>query len=65
MSANVYAVEDLLKYIPYISRTLRGEIVSVEEHPHAVYYEGCKTFLVEVKPQHGFKNTYRTVAVRV
>lgn len=65
MSANVYNVQSLLVGKEYRSRTLTGEIVSAEEHPHAVWYEGCETYLVEVKPNHGFKNTYRTVAVRV
>lgn len=65
MSANVYSVKDLLVGTRYVSRSTRGEIVSAEEHPHAVYYEGCETFLVEIKPQYGSKNTYRTVAVRV
>ena len=65
MSANVYTVKDLLVGTNYRSRTLMGEIISAEEHPHAVYYEGCETFLVEVQPNSGYKTTYRTVAVRV
>ena len=64
MSANVYSVQDLLVGTRYVSRSLRGEIVSAEEHPHAVFYEGCDTYLVEVKPQYGIRNTYRTVAVK-
>lgn len=65
MSANVYNIADLLTGTRYISQSLRGEIVNAEEHPHAVWYEGCKTYLVEIRPQYGFKNTYRTVAVKV
>jgi hypothetical protein len=65
MSANVYSVSDLLTGTRYISRSLRGEIVNAEEHPHAVYYEGCKTYLVEIKPQYGSKYQYRTVAVKL
>lgn len=65
MSANVYAIKDLLVGTNYRSRTLMGEIISAEEHPHAVFYEGCETFLVEVQPNSGYKTTYRTVAVRV
>lgn len=65
MSANVYSISSLLVGTRYVSRTTRGEIVSAEEHPHAVWYEGCETFLVEIKPQYGTKNIYRTVAVKV
>lgn len=64
MSANVYSIENLLVGKTYRSRTLTGEIVSAQEHPHAVFYEGCETYLVEVKPQYGTRNTYRTVAVK-
>jgi hypothetical protein len=65
MSANVYSIESLLVGTRYVSRSVSGEIVSAEKHPHAVWYEGCDSYLVEVKPQYGFKNTYRTVAVKV
>jgi hypothetical protein len=64
MSANVYTISDLLVGTRYVSRTTRGEIVGAEEHPHAVWYQDCETFLVEIKPQYGTKNTYRTVAVK-
>ena len=69
MSANVYSVQSLLVGTNYSSRTLQGEIVSAEPHPHAVWYEGCNTYLVEVAPNSGYNNfgrrTYRTVAVKV
>lgn len=69
MSANVYSVQSLLVGTNYHSRTLQGEIVSAEPHPHAVWYEGCDTYLVEVAPNSGYNNfgrkTYRTVAVKV
>ena len=69
MSANVYSIRDLLVGTNYTSRTLQGEIVSAEEHPHAVWYEGCETYLVEVAPNSGYNNfgrrTFRTVAVKV
>lgn len=65
MSANVYTVKDLLVGTNYHSRSLQGEIISAEEHPHAVYYEGCDTYLVEVSPNSGYGTTYRTVAVKV
>jgi hypothetical protein len=68
MSANVYSVQSLLVGTNYHSRTLQGEIVSAEPHPHAIWYEGCDTYLVEVAPNSGYNNfgrkTYRTVAVK-
>lgn len=68
MSANVYSVQSLLVGTNYYSRTLQGEIVSAEPHPHAVWYEGCDTYLVEVAPNSGYNNfgrkTFRTVAVK-
>jgi hypothetical protein len=64
MSANVYSVQSLLVGTNYSSRTLQGKIISAEPHPHAVWYEGCDTYLVEVKPNNGFGSTYRTVAVK-
>jgi hypothetical protein len=64
MSANVYTIESLLVGKQYISNTLRGEIISAEPHPKAVWYDGCETYLVEVrKPYGGY--TYRTLAVKV
>jgi hypothetical protein len=65
MSANVYSIPSLLVGTRYVSRTLSGEIVSAEPHPKAVWYDGCESYLVEVKSQYGFNNKYRTVAVKV
>jgi hypothetical protein len=65
MSANVYTIKDLLVGTSYSSRTLQGEIISADEHPHAVWYDGCETYLVEVQPNSGYKTTFRTVAVKV
>ena len=69
MSANVYTIESLLVGTRYVSHTLRGEIISAEKHPKAVWYDGCETYLVEVAPQSGYgahrTSTYRTVAVKV
>ena len=64
MSANVYSVKDLLVGTRYISQSVRGEIISAEPHPKAVWYEGCDTYLVEIQKQYG-GTTYRTVAVKV
>ena len=63
MSANVYSIADLLVGTRYVSRSTRGEIISAEEHPQPIFYEGCKTFLVEISKQYG-GTTYRTVAVK-
>ena len=64
MSANVYTIENLLVGKTYNSKTLTGEIVSAEKHPHAVWYQDCESYLVEVrKPYGGY--TYRTIAVRI
>ena len=69
MSANVYTIENLLVGKNYYSKTLQGEIVSAEKHPHAVWYNDCETYLVEIIPNSGYNNwgrrTYRTVAVKV
>jgi hypothetical protein len=65
MSANVYTIENLLVGTPYRSRTLTGEIISAEQHPKAVWYQGCESYLVEVRPSNGGKVTCRTVAVKV
>ena len=68
MSANVYSVRNLLVGKTYISNTLRGEIISAEPHPKAVWYDGCETYLVQVRPHYSkplaLKDTFRTVAVR-
>ena len=64
MSANVYSVKDLLVGTRYISQSVRGEIISAEEHPKAVWYEGCDTYLVEIQKQYG-GTIFRTVAVKV
>ena len=63
MSANVYTIENLLVGKTYNSKTLQGEIISAEKHPHAVWYQDCESYLVEVrKPYGGY--TYRTIAVK-
>ena len=64
MSANVYSVQSLLIGTEYQSRTLTGKIVNAEPHPKAVWYEGCDSYLVEVRPTYGIRNHYRTIAVK-
>lgn len=64
MSANVYSIENLLVGKIYRSKSVEGEIISAEKHPHAVWYENCESYLVEIrKPQGGY--TFRTLAVKV
>ena len=64
MSANVYTIENLLVGKTYRSNSLTGEIISAEKHPHAVWYQDCESYLVEIrKPLGGY--TYRTIAVKV
>jgi hypothetical protein len=65
MSANLYSVQSLLVGTKYYSNTLQGEIVSAEPHPKPIWYEGAEAYLVEVKPNRGFTNSFRTVAVKV
>jgi hypothetical protein len=65
MSANVYSVQSLLVGTEYQSRTLTGKIVSAEPHPKAVWYENCNSYLVEIRPQVGIRNQYRTIAVKI
>ena len=62
--ANVYTIENLLVGTYYRSATLRGEIISAEKHPHAVWYEGCESYLAEIRKENG-GYTYRTIAVKV
>lgn len=64
MSANVYSVESLLVGQEYRSRTLTGKIVHAEKHPKAVWYQDCESYLVEIRPEYGIRNQYRTIAVR-
>ena len=65
MSANVYTIENLLVGKQYRSRTLTGEIISAEIHPKAVWYQGCESYLVEVRDSLTGKRVCRTVAVKV
>jgi hypothetical protein len=58
MSANVYSVESLLVGKEYISRSTNGTIIRAEKHPHAVWYENCESYLVELS-----NGKFRTLAV--
>jgi hypothetical protein len=63
MSANVYSVESLLVGKMYYSNSVTGEIISAEKNDD-VWYSDSDTYKVEISPRHGFKNTYRYVAVK-
>ncbi len=64
MSANVYSIESLLVGKPYRSRSVSGEIIHAEKDNRAVWYENCESYLVEVRPDYGIRNQYRTLAVK-
>lgn len=64
MSANIYCVESLLVGHEYISKSVRGKIVRAEKDNRAVWYgENCESYIVEIRPEYGIKNVYRTLAV--
>lgn len=65
MSANLYTIETLLEGKAYRSRSLEGIIQSAEKHPSSVWYENAEAYLVRVRPTHGFRDEYRTIAVRI
>jgi hypothetical protein len=66
MSANVYSIESLLEGKYYRSNSVSGEITHAEKDNRAVWYgENCESYLVEIRPDYGFKKVWRTLAVRV
>lgn len=66
MSANIYSIESLLVGKNYRSNSLSGEIVHAEKDNRAVWYgDNTESYLVEIRPTHGFKNVWRTLAVKV
>ena len=64
MATKLYTIESLLVGKNYRSKTLTGEIISAEPHPKAVWYEGCESYLVEIRNANG-GYSHRTVAVKV
>ncbi len=60
MSANVYTIESLLVGKTYRSRSTQSEIIRAEKHPHAVWYQDCESYLVELA-----NGKFRTLAVKV
>ena len=65
MSANLYSIESLLVGKTYRSKSVSGEIISAEKHPHAVWYDNAEAYLVEIRPTNSIRNTFRTLAVKV
>ena len=65
MSANIYTIEGLLVGKNYRSNSLSGEIISAEPHPKGVWYEGCDSYLVEIRDSLKCGYAFRTVAVKV
>ena len=65
MSANIYTIEGLLVWKNYRSNSLSGEIISAEPHPKGVWYEGCDSYLVEIRDSLKGGYAFRTVAVKV
>ena len=65
MSANIYTIEGLLVGKNYSSNSLSGEIISAEPHPKGVWYEGCDSYLVEIRDSLKGGYAFRTVAVKV
>jgi len=64
--ANLYTIEALLIGKTYNSKTLRGEIISAEKHPKAIWYgENTEAYLVEIYSAHTLRNKFRTIAVKV
>lgn len=63
MSANVYSIESLLVGKSYRSRSVQGEIISAEKND-SVWYQGCETYFVQVRPYNSIKDTYRYLAVK-
>ena len=65
MSANIYTIEGLLVGKNYRSNSLSGEIISAEPHHKGVWYEGCDSYIVEIRDSLKGGYAFRTVAVKV
>lgn len=63
MSANLYTIESLLVGKSYRSNSLEGIIQSAEKRNDAVWYNNAEAYLVRIRPTHGLKDVYRTIAV--
>ena len=66
MSANIYSIESLLVGTYYRSKSVEGEITHAELDNRAVWYgDNTNSYLVEIRPTHGIKKVWRTLAVKV
>jgi hypothetical protein len=66
MSANVYTIEAMLENMVYRSKSVTGFIIHAEKDNRAVWYgEDLEPYLVEIRPENGTKNVWRTLAVKV
>jgi hypothetical protein len=64
--ANLYTIENLLIGKTYNSKTLRGEIISAEKSSQPIWYgENTEAYLVEINNPNLFRNSFRTIAVKV
>jgi hypothetical protein len=62
--ANLYTIESLLIGKTYRSKTLTGEIVSVEKDNRGLNFgENTETYLVQVNSV--YRNKWRTIAIKV
>jgi hypothetical protein len=62
--ANLYTIESLLIGKTYNSKTLTGEIISVEKDNRGLNFgENTETYLVRVNST--YKDKWRTIAIKV
>jgi len=63
--ANLYTIQDLLIGKIYNSKTLSGKIISAEKSTQPIWYgENTDAYLVEIDTN-SFRNSFRTIAVKV
>jgi hypothetical protein len=64
--ANLYTIEDLLIGKTYRSKSIEGEIISAQKSTQPLWYgENTEAYLVEVVNPMSFRNSFRTIAVKV
>jgi len=63
--AILYSVENLLVGKQYNSRTLEGTIVEAEKTDKVYFGNDNVAYLVRVRQDKMFKDTYRYIAVRI
>ena len=67
MATKLYTIESLLVGKNYRSRNrnFEGVITHAEKREGIWYGENFEAYAIEVRPTHGFKNFWATVAVKV